>query len=387
MKKDEARRDSEAREATAGDGETLAAVTGLMAERRRFEGWIAALAARRESTPQHVFERVNADYQTRLDAVIEKLTSHADGLRREMESLNERLVELRDEQQRAQDERAEAELRAHVGELSAEEWRDVAAASDSRLADLGANHAEMENEIVRTQELLAATQRPSAPLTPAASAEAVSDVAEAAMHVPYAADGGQASAGSSGRAEPEPPRASEATTASGTATESEAAVESSREPASRQPVQETLQIQERDSMPTVAIPAEPVSPLAADASTTRKPGFDELAFLSSVVDTPSGSVEPPPQDEPDEITRRQTFARRSQEDAIVNLGDSGSIPLVSKIPDQQREMVARPVRADAMVRRDSVSDGAKTLKCSECGAMNYPTEWYCERCGAELASL
>lgn len=30
---------------------------------------------------------------------------------------------------------------------------------------------------------------------------------------------------------------------------------------------------------------------------------------------------------------------------------------------------------------------AKTLKCAECGELNRPTEWYCERCGAELASL
>ena len=30
---------------------------------------------------------------------------------------------------------------------------------------------------------------------------------------------------------------------------------------------------------------------------------------------------------------------------------------------------------------------AKTLKCGECSTMNLPTEWYCERCGAELASL
>ena len=29
----------------------------------------------------------------------------------------------------------------------------------------------------------------------------------------------------------------------------------------------------------------------------------------------------------------------------------------------------------------------KTLKCLECGTMNYPTEWYCERCGAELAAV
>jgi hypothetical protein len=30
---------------------------------------------------------------------------------------------------------------------------------------------------------------------------------------------------------------------------------------------------------------------------------------------------------------------------------------------------------------------SKTLKCAECGSMNRPTEWYCERCGAELAAL
>jgi hypothetical protein len=31
--------------------------------------------------------------------------------------------------------------------------------------------------------------------------------------------------------------------------------------------------------------------------------------------------------------------------------------------------------------------GAKTLKCAECGTLNRPTEWYCERCGGELAGL
>ena len=29
----------------------------------------------------------------------------------------------------------------------------------------------------------------------------------------------------------------------------------------------------------------------------------------------------------------------------------------------------------------------KTLKCGECGTLNRPTEWYCERCGAELAGI
>ncbi|MDQ3673695.1 MAG: hypothetical protein M3365_04900 [Gemmatimonadota bacterium] len=36
---------------------------------------------------------------------------------------------------------------------------------------------------------------------------------------------------------------------------------------------------------------------------------------------------------------------------------------------------------------DPRSEQHKTLKCPECGAANYPTEWYCERCGGELATM
>lgn len=35
----------------------------------------------------------------------------------------------------------------------------------------------------------------------------------------------------------------------------------------------------------------------------------------------------------------------------------------------------------------AASGVAKTLKCGECGTLNRPTEWYCERCGAELAGV
>ncbi|HUR91987.1 MAG TPA: hypothetical protein VMY38_04875 [Gemmatimonadaceae bacterium] len=36
---------------------------------------------------------------------------------------------------------------------------------------------------------------------------------------------------------------------------------------------------------------------------------------------------------------------------------------------------------------DPRRENDKTLKCAECGAMNYPTEWYCESCGGELSAL
>jgi len=37
--------------------------------------------------------------------------------------------------------------------------------------------------------------------------------------------------------------------------------------------------------------------------------------------------------------------------------------------------------------KPGASGVAKTLKCGECGTLNRPTEWYCERCGAELAGI
>ena len=37
--------------------------------------------------------------------------------------------------------------------------------------------------------------------------------------------------------------------------------------------------------------------------------------------------------------------------------------------------------------KEMPTEQIKTLKCQECGTMNYPTEWYCERCGGELAAM
>jgi hypothetical protein len=40
-----------------------------------------------------------------------------------------------------------------------------------------------------------------------------------------------------------------------------------------------------------------------------------------------------------------------------------------------------------VLKQQGGADRHKTLKCNDCGSMNFPTEWYCERCGAELAAL
>ncbi len=400
MKNDEKRRDSAASGAVPdAGGAVLVAVSTLMDERRRFESWISALEARRAATPEHVFSRVHADYASRLHTVISQLTTHADGLRRELESMTKRLDVLRDERQRAEDARAEAELRAHVGELSVEDWATTSAASSASLADIGQRHQTVEHELVRTRELLEAAERPvaqeavvqtqpavvpvvaavpaavaaSAPPEPSPSAGTVSDVAEAALHVPVA----QTSVPVAPPGEPAgaPPAASsQSSSSAGVAEKSEPA------PPAPDAAQQSLGIVEH-VMPR-ASKATPHP--SSSAIPSRASSFDELAFLSSVVDSPSGPPEPPaPADMADEKSRTDSFARRSREDAIVNLSESGNVPTVPREMDYQRE-------ADSVLSRSTGSagvDGAKTLKCGECGAMNYPTEWYCERCGAELASL
>lgn len=361
MKKDDARHDpATAGESLPTEGAALVAVSALMAERRRYEGWITALDARRAMTAAHVFERVHLDYTTRLEAVIVQLTSHADDLRREMNSLESRLGALTAEQQRAEDERAEAELRAHVGELSAEDWERTAAASDATLAALAARRGEVEQELARTRELLDSTVRPAA-------SAVVDDRASRPVQA-----------------------MEETTTAASESAESGLPME--LPPAVIAAEQQLLDIEERPTRAAATLEAPAGSgapspaPDVAPAVPRRSAGFDELAFLSSVVDTPAGAFDLAPADQPDEKSRRDTFARRSQEDAIVPL--EGTTPLDSVVVEKEGDPpLASTGGGSSTISRDSSADGVKSLKCGECGAMNYPTEWYCERCGAELASL
>ena len=93
----------------------------------------------------------------------------------------------------------------------------------------------------------------------------------------------------------------------------------------------------RDSGASRAIPFPPSQAASASASTVTAPQ-DELAFLRSVtLETPTPQARPTPP------------------------------------APAAEDRVSQPM--------------AKTLKCAECGSLNRPTEWYCERCGAELAAL
>jgi hypothetical protein len=371
---------------TSGDGqggEALTLVESLMAERRKYEQWLAALEARRATTPERVFSRVHADYHDRLDAVIEQLKEHTEGLRAELASLTLRLTAIEEEQQQRRDERDEAELRAHVGELSAAAWDQIARDADRSIDALTAKHSELESERGRTRELLAEAERPSPPRGAPTIVKAAPAAAATAAAPPPAA------------------RAAQAAPAQATAVPRVAPAPSAAPPVAEPPVELPPSVIAAEAR---IIEATVGTAEVADADVTPRPtqradasrlsgetngAFDELAFLSSVVNTPGGVMDTPPADRPDERARRDSFAQRAPDEGIVNLASDPGAMLNSPTASRAGgSPLAMNVSGNIpIVIKDKTGEAAKSLKCGECGAMNYPTEWYCERCGAELASL
>ena len=74
-----------------------------------------------------------------------------------------------------------------------------------------------------------------------------------------------------------------------------------------------------------------------------------------------------------------TPAAAATKTAVVDKSVSQELDAVSKTRDSKEHLPG--------YLRDVPPEQVKTLKCQECGTLNYPTEWYCERCGAELAAL
>ena len=350
----------------------VATATELLAERRKYEGWITALMGRRSSTPDHVFARVLADYEARLDAVVSQLTTRADALDVRVAELTARLGALDDDVRRATDERAEAELRAHVGELDGGAWDEAARSADARLEALAGERSAVNEELEGLREMLQAARSP----TPTRGTAAISPA-------PSASD---ASAGAAARAD----------VAAG-------------------------------SPQHDAFAPDPAAPPVAPAPPGRgTPGFDELAFLRDVTGadataagggppvggaqagiaagggaqadaTPAGAAQagattgnsaaPQPAAASDHAAEApEPVPQRPINDALgLVLPDER--PAIAPRRASVETSLGALDAADTPIVLHTEGKQAKTLKCSDCGSMNYPTEWYCERCGAELSAL
>lgn len=116
------------------------------------------------------------------------------------------------------------------------------------------------------------------------------------------------------------------------------------------------------------------SPKPAPAAEKKPvPSDDELDFLKSVAVDQSSSLSP----------QNASDHQPSAEESVPSASAARSAVSVSA--------TAAPVATAPSPAKSSPaaasSNQAKTLKCGECGTLNRPTEWYCERCGAELAAL
>lgn len=336
---------------------SLQELPALLAERRKYEKWIAALDARRETTPGHVFERVKADYTGRLERVDEELAVHRQAVQEERTNLHSRRSLLEAEEQLRRDERAELELRQHVGELEGGEAATAFQAVDEALKQLVDEKGGLSTRIAELDAMLE--------LKPFSTPIGGAPIESPPLGIPNIPVSAPAPARAA--APPSPPPA----------------------PAAQRPV--AAHAPAAAPHPPVAAKterAEPIIPSAEPAPPPRAQAerFDELAFVSNVLgaDGPAPATAPPP-----------TPIRPMRDVGSANAPMRGRASQESLVESVRIDptRVERPLAANVpsntpiVLRTSGQTEQAKTLKCSECGAFNYPTEWYCERCGAELAAL
>src|ERR671915_1391663 len=135
------------------------AVAALIAERRKYEGWLAALEAKRAETPDHVFFRVRSDYERRLSEVLERLRSQASALNERADALNARLAILLQDERKSYDRRHEAELRVSVGEFSQKAWEELVKETTDAATRIAAERKTIQAELAEIRELLGGEKR------------------------------------------------------------------------------------------------------------------------------------------------------------------------------------------------------------------------------------
>lgn len=258
----------------------------LLAETRRYAGYLEKLEERREGTPPHLYARLYEEYQTRLADLRLRAEVEADALAAGLEEDEAAVQDAEARLAEVEEERAEGELRAAVGELDPRVWAKRLNGLNAQVASIGAERDALVAALAHRRTLLDEVQGQRRPIP--------------------------------GVPSDRPPRVSFASPALDGVGEESVAPPPMVSPVPAPAVKSTV------SRPIVP----PVPP--AVAPTMAVGGlFDDLELPRAAVAAPAS--------------------------------DRGSSP-------------------------DEGASDAKSLKCHDCGTMNFSTEWYCERCGGELAA-
>jgi len=317
----------------------------LLQDRAQFVSWLTRLNSagdQASGVPEAVRGRVRADYERRLASVLEELRGHTNALEEQVDGLTGRANELTSREAEHKERLAEAEVRHLVGEYDDVKWEGIRAELLKVIGHIREELAQTTLEIGRLNEVLGTIRAPvaQAPVTTSAPRPAIS---------------------TSGQRPAMAPESHPATTAPAEIQFRPSAPRPQAKPAAPPPAR-------KEDQPgrTLWFPSgKPEQGAPAGGK------LDELAFLKSVTGNEAPAA-PPATPTP----RPRT---------------SGGFTKVPEVhapaqPPPAAEPPAAKTPAEAP-RERTAGSGSKTLKCGECGTLNRPTEWYCERCGAELAAL
>ncbi len=331
--------------------ETLPAVDALLEERDALHAWLAKLGASTATAPASVRERVRVDYQQRLERVTDNLRAHASTIADRLAADQAEHGDLVARATSAREALTEAELRYAVGEYDAARFEAERVRHTSDLESYELSVGAVVERITSMEEL-------QDQLT-AAPAPASSRGAAAAPAPP-----------------PEEERGRDPVDIAALAPETEPEAE---------PVERAEEPADEDALDTDSIlsvfgeaPDRKTAPEGGTASMDAAP----LSF------TPSGAAPSgPPLGMPAADPPRFSAPKRggppppptssaTTEPAVTPLFATDMVPSVDETED--------PLVRAATSSGESI---ARTVRCGECGAMNRPLEWYCEKCGAELTAL
>ncbi|HYV97583.1 MAG TPA: hypothetical protein VE967_09030 [Gemmatimonadaceae bacterium] len=327
-------------------------VDHLLAERARFEAWLDQLAAKASTMPPHVVARVRADYEGRLTKVVDELQSRADALRADVATLEQQIADLDADLGGRRDARAEDELRAAVGEFDEDAWRAKSTEHDTGIDAAESQRAARSEELARVLEMLAEATRP-------ARADAA-DAPGAAMEPAAGAVPGAAPA-DAGPEEPAP------------------ALPTTKSPSPFDEIGFLRTVVGRSTpFPGVTSPDEggeaPARSSGSEPAKRATPAESTPATAARVFERPS-------------IPNAEQPLAAAAPPAEVRVSGSGRLSGASAA-QPAAQTSAEGTRASGSVdRRSGNVEASRSLKCQECGSMNYPTEWYCEKCGGELAAF
>jgi hypothetical protein len=360
-----------------------AVVERLLDERRRYQDWLQRLTvpgAAGASSP--VVERVRADYQTRLDNVTRQLAQHEGELETVLAEAELRRDQATAQRTARQEALAEAVLRHEVGEYDQEKFASLSAEHASFVAQLTEDIEAATRDIDRVEEILALIAR-VLPVSPAAPPPSSSPPPPPAPDVPAGATSradaealGRVAAHIGGLDELSFLRSVAGGTRGGRAAPAPPPAEAPEEPLS--PPAPPAAAPEVARPPRVSQPDVAAAAPAPRAPAPAEPPPVAAAPSGEAIGPAPGGGEAPASPSPAE---RAAEARRRD------------LPLPSPVEHIVPEVhepkpPARAARRVSTTSSDLADDAArKTLKCLECSTLNLPTEWYCEKCGAELSAF